>query len=263
MRIERLTVLARCSIVALCLVGCLAASQAHADIVGMWLFEEGAGDVAVDSSGRGHDGTLIDGASWVAGTFGGGVEFDNTGYIEWEHHEDFSFDQNLTFMYSARFDAITPQEFVGMPRKEGEYTMAAHTVGNDMEMTLWLNIAGGWIGQIPAAGVFPAHPYGSWHHYAATYDGSKVVLYLDGEPAGDMDVAGAMNKTDAVMRMSNSCCGGRFMEGALDEFVMANHTMTQGEIAEYAAKGVELVLAVEAVEKLPVAWAGLKAAHER
>lgn len=238
-------------------------SQAHADIIGMWLFEEGAGDVAVDSSGRGHDGVMIDGTQWVAGSFGGGVEFDDTGYIEWEHHEDFSFDENLTFMYSARIDAITPQEFVGMPRKENEYTMAAHTLGANMEMTLWLNIGGAWIGQIPAAGVFPAHGYGEWHHYAATYDGSKVVLYLDGEPAGDMDVAGAINKTDAPIRMSNSCCGGRFMEGALDEFVIANHTMTPDEIAAFAETGVELTLAVDAAGKLPAAWARLKGARSR
>jgi hypothetical protein len=239
------------------------ALQARADIVGIWLFEEGAGDVAVDVSGRGHDGELIDGVTWVNGAFGGGVEFDDTGFIEWEHHEDFNFDENLTFMFHARIDAITPQEFVGMPRKENEYTMAAHTVGADMEMTLWLNIGGAWIGQIPAAGVFPAHAYGDWHHYAATYDGATVVLYLDGEPAGDMAVEGSINQTDAPMRVSNSCCGGRFMEGAVDEYVLANHTMTQDEIAAFAGKGVELVLAVDAAGKLPTAWAGLKAARQR
>jgi hypothetical protein len=244
-------------------VAAFLALHARADIVGMWLFEEGAGDVAVDVSGRGHDGALTDGVKWVNGTFGGGVEFDATGFIEWEHHEDFNFDENLTFMFHARIDAITPQEWVGMPRKENEYTMAAHTAGANMEMTLWLNIGGAWIGQIPAAGVFPAHAYGDWHHYAATYDGATVRLHLDGEPAGDMAVAGSINQTDAPMRVSNSCCGGRFMEGAVDEYVLANHTMTQDEIAEFATKGVELTLAVDAVGKLPTAWADLKASRQR
>ena len=162
--------------------------QTRADIVGMWLFEEGAGDVAVDSSGLGHDGTLIDGAGWGAGAYGGAVEFDDTGFIEWEHHDDLSFDETLTFMIFARIDAITPQEWVGMPRKENEYTFAGHSLGATMEMTLWLNIGGGWIGQIPAGGVFPAHSYGEWHHYAATYDGAVVTLFLDGEAAGEVGV---------------------------------------------------------------------------
>ncbi len=237
--------------------------QARADIVGMWLFDEGAGDVAVDTSGRGHHGTMIDGADWGAGAYGGAVEFDDTGFIEWEHHEDFSFDETLTFMIFARIDAITPQEWVGMPRKENEYTFAGHSLGATMEMTLWLNIGGGWIGQIPAGGVFPAHGYGDWHHYAVTYDGALVTLFLDGEPAGDMDVAGDVNKTDAVMRVSNSCCGGRFMEGAVDEFVMANHAMTPAEIAEYADIGVEGVLSVDSTGKLPTAWARLRATRAR
>ncbi len=240
------------------LLALVLALHARADIVGMWLFDEGAGDVAVDSSGRGHDGAFIDGVGWTDGAFGKAAEFDDTGYIEWEHHEDFSFDENLTFMYSARIDAVTPQEWAGMPRKENEYTMAAHALGASMEMTLWVHIDGGWIGQIPAAGVFPAHPYGEWHHYAATYDGAAVTLYLDGEHAGETAVAGAMNKTDAVMRVSNSCCGGRFMEGVVDEFVMANHTMTAAEIAEFAEKGITQALAVDADGKLPTAWADLK-----
>ena len=78
-----------------------------------------------------------------------------------------------------------------------------------------------------------------------------------------MAVEGSINQTDAPMRVSNSCCDGRFMEGAVDEYVLANHTMTQDEIAEFATKGVELTLAVDAVGKLPTAWADLKAARQR
>ena len=61
------------SVVALAL--CL---QARADIVGMWLFEEGAGDVAVDASGRGHDGVLMDGTGWGAGAYGGQIVAQGT-----------------------------------------------------------------------------------------------------------------------------------------------------------------------------------------
>jgi hypothetical protein len=39
--------------------------------------------------------------------------------------------------------------------------------------------------------------------------------------------------------------------------------MTQDEIAEFATKGVELTLAVDAVGKLPTAWADLKASRQR
>ncbi|MBT5713576.1 hypothetical protein HOI71_21180, partial [Candidatus Poribacteria bacterium] len=32
--------------------------EAHAEIVAMWLLDEGAGDTAVDGTGNGHDGVI-------------------------------------------------------------------------------------------------------------------------------------------------------------------------------------------------------------
>ena len=36
-------------------------------IVGVWLFDEGKGDTASDSSGNGHDGKIESGIKWIAG----------------------------------------------------------------------------------------------------------------------------------------------------------------------------------------------------
>ena len=43
--------------------------------VGIWLFDEGNGDTAKDSSGNGNDGTL-EGPKWVDGKFGKALEFN-------------------------------------------------------------------------------------------------------------------------------------------------------------------------------------------
>ena len=45
-----------------------------AELVGQWLFDKGNGDIAVDSSGNGNDGT-INNAKWVDGKFGEALEF--------------------------------------------------------------------------------------------------------------------------------------------------------------------------------------------
>ena len=47
------------------------------DIEGLWLFDEGKGDVVGDSSGNGRDGEIF-GAKWVDGKFGAALEFDGT-----------------------------------------------------------------------------------------------------------------------------------------------------------------------------------------
>ena len=54
-----------------------------ATCVGMWLFDEGKGDVAKDSSGNQNDGTLKNGPKWVTGKSGTALEFDGIDdYVE-------------------------------------------------------------------------------------------------------------------------------------------------------------------------------------
>jgi len=50
--------------------------------VGIWLFDEGQGDIAKDSSENGRDGTLNNGPEWVAGKFGTALKFD----LPWGQH---------------------------------------------------------------------------------------------------------------------------------------------------------------------------------
>ncbi len=45
-------------------------------IVGAWLFDEGQGDSAGDSSGYNRDGNLQGGAKWVEGKFGKALELN-------------------------------------------------------------------------------------------------------------------------------------------------------------------------------------------
>ncbi|MDE0686272.1 MAG: hypothetical protein OXI63_25375, partial [Candidatus Poribacteria bacterium] len=45
--------------------------------VGMWLFDDGKGDTAVDSSENGNDGELVNGPKWIKnGKFGSALEFN-------------------------------------------------------------------------------------------------------------------------------------------------------------------------------------------
>lgn len=47
-----------------------------ATCVGKWKFDEGFGNVAKDSSGKGNDGEILGGAKWVDGYFGKALEFE-------------------------------------------------------------------------------------------------------------------------------------------------------------------------------------------
>ncbi|MBI3415695.1 MAG: hypothetical protein HY043_10335, partial [Verrucomicrobia bacterium] len=43
------------------------------NLVGYWKLDDGSGLSAVDSSGNGNTGTLVNGPTWTTGQFGGGL----------------------------------------------------------------------------------------------------------------------------------------------------------------------------------------------
>ena len=61
----------------LILVGISNADLDPKTVVGMWLFNDGKGNTAMDSSENGNDGELVNGPNWVKnGKFGPALEFD-------------------------------------------------------------------------------------------------------------------------------------------------------------------------------------------
>ncbi len=68
----------------------LATSDAAIDpdnVVGVWLFDEGSGEVATDASENGLDGTLHGNPKWVNGKFGKALELDGSAaYVEVPAH---------------------------------------------------------------------------------------------------------------------------------------------------------------------------------
>jgi hypothetical protein len=78
-------------------------------LVGWWKFDEGSGTVALDSSGKGHDGTLRNGPAWVAGKIGSGaLSFDGVStFVDIPASTDFDFAGQYTisaWVYSTNPD---------------------------------------------------------------------------------------------------------------------------------------------------------------
>ena len=63
------------------LVGLALASVSDAALVGWWKFDDGSGEVAKDSSGKGYHGTITN-PLWVAGHYGGALNFEGTSYVD-------------------------------------------------------------------------------------------------------------------------------------------------------------------------------------
>jgi len=75
-------------------------SIASAELVAHWRLDDGSGMVAVDSSGNGHDGTLVLDPQWVAGRYDGALEFGGISgqRVEIEGYDGVLGTQNRTIM---------------------------------------------------------------------------------------------------------------------------------------------------------------------
>ena len=223
----------------------------------IWFFDETKGNVVEDISGRGHDLKVEGNNKWVKGKFGNALHFGDNTFIEHKSHPDFSFKNGMTIELWLNLQDIAPQNVVGIPRKESEYVVAAYEQGKGFYMGPWIH-NGAWVGPLNSPVV---SPYGEWHHHAVTYDGKDLKVYVDGEHTGTRPIPGPMNQTDAPFRVSNSCCGGRFFVGAIDEMRLSNIPRTDAEIKEVASRGLAQILSVDRLDKLTTSWGDIKSQY--
>jgi len=223
------------------------------DFVGYWLLDDGKGKEAKDLSGNNYDGQITNG-KWVKGQVDGGLEFDGTStFIEVEHHEDFNLTDSLTIAAWARIDAI-PMDHIGIPRKEAEYVLHPTSAGGDgFNLRFYIGI-GGWQPPVISDTVVK---YGEWHYLAGTYDGKELKVFIDGKVDKAQNQAGDIVATTAPLRWSNDCCGGRMLEGILDELAILNRALDEAEMTQMM-EGILTALAVSPTGKLAVSWGSIK-----
>jgi len=66
-------------------------------VVGIWLFDDGSGNTAEDSSENGNDGEFVGDPQWVDGKFGDALSFDGGSYVEVPASAIFSYDEGYSF----------------------------------------------------------------------------------------------------------------------------------------------------------------------
>ena len=82
------------------------AGQVSAELVAHWKLDDGSGTVAIDSSGNGHDGTLMGDPQWVAGKSGGALEFNGSSdYVEVPFSESLRVLNQGDFSFAAWFSS--------------------------------------------------------------------------------------------------------------------------------------------------------------
>lgn len=233
-----------------------------ANLVGMWLFEEGAGDVAKDTSEAGNDGTIAGPKKWRDGKFGRALEFDGAGvYVEVESNDSITLEE-LTIVSWANLEPSQGtrwQSIMMRGQNPRNYLLAVDKDSQTLQLSITKGAPGAWGG--PTGG--PVITGDGWHHLACVIgEDAGLVIYTDGEEVGKQPYAKpSLDADPGRMRIGDGSNGGHQCEGLLDEVALFNVPLEQDDIKEIMEDGLEGatgLLAVEPEDKLTTIWGKLK-----
>jgi hypothetical protein len=253
--------------VSLSVTGLVFSGQSFAGIdpgtcVAAWLFEEGAGNTAEDSSESGNDGAIEGGPSWADGVFGSALDFDgaddqvivpDSASLELEHLTIAAWVYLRSYPDDAR---IITQEVDGAP-----YSTYSLMMSGDGESKLEFRIAlDNDRKRIPSNADIPLE---QWTHVAATYDGANAVLYIDGEIDKEEPQTGVLLTTDNPVYIGGSQFWvPRFFDGLMDEGALFSVALTQDDIKSLMENGLAAEVgapsAVSSTGKLATTWSQMK-----
>ena len=263
MKMTRFTVVVISLIViSLMLAGVSNAKIDPKTVVGMWLFDEGSGKVAKDSSGKGNDGTLEGNPKWVDGNFGKALQFTGENdYVEVPSSDSLKINEQITLVAWGYIEALEGSGDQWIDRgahanKPNCYGIYYRSEGYAQFML------GDGAARRDANSVGPPETK-QWVHVAGTYDGASQILYFDGEIAGE-------NKQAFPFRGDNDrpvIIGGGVerpqyaFNGTIDEVAVFNVPLTADDIKVIMTRGLSEALGMTAVSsegKLATTWGAIK-----
>jgi len=228
-------------------------SNASADLVGHWTLDDGSGTTAIDSSGNGNDGILVDNPiwdiAWIPGIAGSAVEFYGVGtsggngdYFDCGSDASLNMTGPISIALWIRPDADDP---------EGQLTTTAPMAKTDGSAWSW-QVRYGWGQGAPEpymSFTFNSSPRAwahvgknleryEWCHIACSHDGTTLKCYLNGEetdsvPMGQFGGVG----TPVIIGTDGWGCD---WIGAVDDVRMYDHALSEPELLGAMEGGIPM-----------------------
>ena len=261
-------------VLAICLfsLGCIVAfstigEAVREDELALYLsFDEAKGGTAKDKSKHGNDGTIHKGKR-VKGKIGQAIELTGEpgGWVEVPDSKSLDITDEITLMcwvYPTQFTAewfrIIVKTWAGDTAPWMVYGF--YEQGGSNGKTGFIISVDKGTEKRCGNGPSPQLPSKEWTHLAATYDGSQMKLYYDGEMKVEQDAKGKIDTNDVPVSVGRNSEGNReHYIGRIDEVAIWSVALDEGEIQE----AMDHVYAVEPEGKLPTRWGTLKGGYLR
>ena len=239
-----------CAILALGLITNYSQAKIDPDrIVGIWLLDEGKGDVAEDASENGRKGTITQG-QWDKGKFDDALEIKKGGTVTIPLGKGIIEDK-VTFLLWLQFTDIGGQQNYFSIWDQSNNRYVPYKNGGNL-LRSWTNT---WD---VASGV--TVKAGTWYHVANVYDGDTCKIYVNGEEKVSQKVPKFQLQDQEQTAWLATDKGTGFLSATImDEVGLFNDGLTEDEVQDIMNDGIyHTAFAVEPLDKLPVLWGKLK-----
>jgi len=234
-------------------------------IVGIWMFDEGNGDLAGDSSGNGNAGNIVQ-AKWIDGAFGNALKFNGSAYVEVPASESLnSIEDEITIAAWIKFIDLSAWARViirGVFQDKNNLQFILACTDQPEIISLELHSEG----QTFAVWTQHVLEQDVWHHIAYTSDGAQIKLYVDGIFKTSSGSGKPLNKPEDQSLFFGSginAPGGapgsaQKFKGALDEVAIFNVALSEDDINVLVQGIEEISEPVDSRGKLPATWGNMK-----
>jgi hypothetical protein len=239
--------------------------------VGIWLFDDGSGNVAKDTSGKGHDGKLMNGPKWVNGKFAMALEFDGKDdYVDCGDDDNLNVNRKpkasvnevntftlMAWVFPTSIDAATHEMIAGkgwsatersyyLSLYQGKAFVSFRNPGNTAQADVQGNTA---------------FQKSTWYHIAGINNRkeNKAAIYVNGVKENEKAIDYDVMVTPKPLWIGNMEDQTLHFNGIIDDFAIFNVALSEDEIKNIMTKGLRFITAVSPAGKLAAVWGGIKA----
>ena len=204
------------------------ATAAAPGLVAAYAFEASSGAAVADSSGNGHHGTGTGGVWTSAGKYGHALKFNGANATtQVPDHAALDLAAAMTleawvYPQSVKSDWRT----VVVKERESARSYGLYG-GSSRGRSAGIADIGG---AEETAMSSKSLPLRSWSHLAATYDGSRLRLYVNGVLTDTETAAGSITTGDGPLRIGGSPVLDEWFNGTIDELRVYNRALGSSEI---------------------------------
>ncbi len=206
-----------------------------AHLVAAYGFDEGSGSSVADGSGNGNTGTITN-ATWTSGKFGGGLDFNGTdALVSVPDSSSLHLSSGMTLEAWVKPSSIEDAVWADVIYKPDDvYYLEAET-GNGAGDP----IGGATIGGTDDGPLGSPLTAGDWAYLAVTYNGSKEVLYVNGEEVAETDVSGSIASSTDPLGIGGDSLYGQWFAGVIDEVRIYDGALSAQQIERDMATPVD------------------------